>query len=166
MRRLTKRKGCFQSPLRQPVLNRGRGASRVDAVSWINTQSQKSQLKKRRRAPFTSRHGLTLLEVILSTAIFLGALTAILQIMRIGHESRLSARLDAECALRCETIMGRLVSGLMPFSAEAAPFEDNENWTYAIEIEDGALTDLLMVSVTVQHLANEQPLAAHSGGDA
>lgn len=108
----------------------------------------------------TPRSGLTLLEVILSTAIFLGALTAILQVMRIGHESRLSARLDAECALRCETVMGQVVSGMIPFNADSAAFEDDENWVYAIEIEDGSLADLLMVSVTVQHMANEQPNAS------
>ena len=83
------------------------------------------------------RSGISLLEVLISTAIFLGALTAILQIMRVGHESRLSARLDAEAALRCESLMGEYVSGILPLKAEAAvPFPDSgelsssEAWQY------------------------------------
>jgi general secretion pathway protein I len=107
------------------------------------------------------RSGISLLEVLISTAIFLGALTAILQIMRVGHESRLSARLDAEAALRCESLMGEYVSGILPLKAEAAvPFPDSgelsssEAWQYTTEVEDGGGTSLLKVTVLVEHVVN------------
>ena len=108
------------------------------------------------RTQRTARNGITLLEVILATAIFLGALTAILQLMSLGHESRLSAKLDAEAALRCERVMGRLVSGMDEFVAVSQPFSDNENWTWTTEISDGGAADLLLVSVRVEHTASEQ----------
>ena len=103
-----------------------------------------------------TRRGMTLLEVILATAIFLGALTAILQLMNLGHDSRLSARLDAEAALRCEDKLARIVSGMDEFVADSQPFDDNPNWTWTSEISDGGATDLMLVSVRVQHNATDQ----------
>jgi len=106
----------------------------------------------------SSRQGISLLEVILSTAIFLGALTAIMQIMNVGHDSRIMAKLDAEAAVRCEMIMGEYISGLRDFTAESeTPFEDEEgeNWSYSSTIEDGPGEGLLMLTVTVEHVVNE-----------
>ena len=104
-----------------------------------------------------ARSGLTLLEVIVSTAIFLASFTAIVQIMSIGHDSRLSARLNAEAALRSEALMGELVSGIRPLIAESAQqFEGEENWIYDIEIGDGGGESLLQVVVRVRHMVGEQ----------
>ena len=111
---------------------------------------------RQKHARNPARRGLTLLEVILATAIFLGALTAILQLMSLGHDSRISAKLDAEAALRCESKMGRLVSGMDELVADSQPFEDNENWVWTTEINDGGATDLLLISVRVEHAATEQ----------
>ena len=109
-----------------------------------------------------ARNGITLLEVILSTAIFLGALTAILQVMQLGHESRLSAKLDADAVLRCESIMGKLVSGMLPLaSVSNQAFEEDEgvgNWVYSVEVGDSGSADLLLLTVQVDHvIADQQP---------
>ena len=114
------------------------------------------------------RSGITLLEVLVSTAIFLGALTAILQIMRVGHDSRLSARLDAEAVLRCESLMGEYVAGVKPLNAETAvPFPDTEGssgngqWVYTTEIEDGGGDSLLKITVLVEHVVTERESNAY-----
>ena len=111
------------------------------------------------REPSHSRGGLTLLEVLLATAIFLGALTAIMQVMRVGHDSRISAKLDAEAALRCESVMGELVSGIRPLnSVSGQAFEDDDAWQMTIGVEDGGATSLLLLAVRVDHMANgDQP---------
>lgn len=118
--------------------------------------------KRQHAAANGLRSGITLLEVLLSTAIFLGALTAILQIMRVGHDSRLSARLDAEAALRCESLMAEYVSGIIPLKAEAeTPFPDSDEWQYTLEIEDGGGTSLLKLTVLVQHVVNENQVNSY-----
>lgn len=123
--------------------------SRAGSSSPIVTGARQSGLR--------SRAGLTLLEVLLSTAIFMGALTAIMQLMRIGHDSRLSARLDAEAALRCESLMAELVSGIRPLTPESnAPFEGEENWTYSVNVEAGDGESLLLVSARVDHAVSER----------
>ena len=125
----------------------------------------RSGMQRRRTAPHDSaRSGITLLEVLLATAIFLAALTAILQIMNVGHDSRLSARLDAEAALRCESLMGEYVSGMSPLVAESkTPFADdtNEEWVYSTVIEDGGGESLLLITVIVEHLVNGEQVNSY-----
>ena len=109
------------------------------------------------RVSNADRSGITLLEVLLATAIFMGSLTAILQVMRVGHDSRLSAKLDSEAALRCESKLGELVSGISPLTAESnQPFEDSENWRYSVTVEEGPGDSLLLISVRVEHVIAEQ----------
>ena len=103
------------------------------------------------------RAGITLMEVLLATAIFMGSLTAILQIIQMGHESRLSARLDAEAALRCESLMGEYVAGIAPLTGESnQAFEDSTEWQYTTTVEDAGGDGLLKINVLVKHLANGQ----------
>lgn len=109
----------------------------------------------------TGPRGLTLLEVLVSTAIFLGALTAIMEIMRIGHDSRLSARMDAEAALYCESIMSEIVSGVRPVSDESAQIENQEYWQYSISTEDGGGEGLIQVNVLVEHRVGDNLPAAY-----
>lgn len=110
-----------------------------------------------RATAVSRRAGITLLEVLISTAIFLGAWTAILQIMSIGHDSRLSARLDAEAALRCESLMGEYVSGIAPLTAEAAqPLSGSTEWRYTTTIEEGGGDSLLKLTVQVEHVVNDR----------
>lgn len=102
------------------------------------------------------RSGLTLLEVLVSTAIFLGALTAIMDIMHIGHDSRLSARMDAEAAVYCESIMGEIVSGIRPMADESGSIEDQEYWRYSVTTEDAGGESLVRVNVLVEHAVDDQ----------
>ena len=112
----------------------------------------------------TRRDGITLLEVILATAIFLGSLTAILQLMRLGHDSRISARMEAECALRCESLMGEYVSGIRPLTAESqTPFDDSNGneWTYSTVIDDAEGESLLLITVLVEHMTTDEQVNAY-----
>lgn len=103
------------------------------------------------------RSGLTLLEVLLATAIFLGSITAIMQVLRIGHDSRISAKLDAEAAVRCESKLGEYVSGITPLVAESdAPFLDSSEWFYTSTLEEGGGESLLKLTVLVEHKPNGQ----------
>jgi hypothetical protein len=117
----------------------------------------KSSERRTRGLSSADRSGITLLEVLLATAIFMGSLTAILQVMRVGHDSRISAKLDSEAALRCESLMGELVSGISPLTSESnQPFTDSENWRYSVTVEEGPGESLLLISVRVEHVIAEQ----------
>jgi general secretion pathway protein I len=114
----------------------------------------------------TSRRGLSLLEVLVSVAIFLGALTAILYALGLGQRSELSARLQSEAVLRCEAVMAEFISGVREAEAsDGNPFDDDEtgNWTWTAQVEGGPGADLLQVTVVVEHRpGGSEPNAAFS----
>jgi type II secretion system protein I len=106
-----------------------------------------------RNAP-SRRSGLTLLEVLVSTAIFLGALTAIMQLFALGNQAELMARLDSEAILRCESKMGELICGLEPLNnGTGQQFDDAApGWTYDVVVDATGTEGLLQVTVTVNHV--------------
>lgn len=109
-------------------------------------------MQSRRRQSGHHRSGLTIIEVIVATAIFLGALGVIIQIMNLGDSARVSATLDAEAALRCESVMGEIVSGvrtMVPVSQE--PFEDSDRWKATVFVEDGGGDSLMKITVITEH---------------
>ena len=110
------------------------------------------------------RSGLSLLEVLISVAIFLGALTAIMQLLNSGQQSEVSARLKTEATLRCEAKMAEFVSGIEEaVSSDKQKFPDDEigNWQWSAEVSNGNATSLLKITVTVEHLPDgKNPNAA------
>lgn len=115
-------------------------------------------------APDSHRSGLTLLEILVSTAILSASVAAIMQVLSVGHNSRLRALLDAEATLRCESMMGELVAGVRPLaSSESTPFDDNANWLWSATVSDQGSTSLLQVDVVVEHVpSNDRPNASAS----
>lgn len=104
------------------------------------------------------RRGLTLLEILVSTAILVGSVTAIMQVLTVGHNSRMKAVLDAEAILRCESKMGELLAGVLAMTSSGAePFEDNSNWAWTANVSDQGSTSLLQVEVVVEHTPSSGP---------
>lgn len=110
------------------------------------------------------RSGLSLLEIIISVAIFMASLAAIMEGLQIGRRSELSARLQSEAVLRCETVMGEILSGVREASsAQGNSFDDDEtgNWEWTAEVTEAGTTGLLQVTVLVEHRpGGEEPNAA------
>ena len=98
------------------------------------------------------RPGLTLLEILVSTAILVASLTVIMQVLNVGHNSRLNAVLDAQAIIRCESLMGELLSGVRPLvTSGAEPFNDDPKWTWTASVSDQGSTSLLLLEVVVAH---------------
>lgn len=105
--------------------------------------------------PGTSRDGLTLFEVVLSLAIFLGALSAISQLTSTGMRAALQSRLQTQAVLRCESKLAELLAGVEEMeNAEDVPFRDHPNWAWSVDVADGPLDNLLALTVSVSHTAN------------
>ena len=100
-----------------------------------------------------SRRGLTLFEVVLSLAIFLGALTALSQLAHNGSRAAVQARFQSQAILRCESKLAEVTAGVVPLEAvEGASFEDDpEHWTWSLAVEQGPHDDLLALAVTVRY---------------
>ena len=98
------------------------------------------------------RSGLTLLEVLVSTSIFVASLVGIMQILAMGHRSRMDSVLETEAALRCETVFAELLSGVHPLAGTSEQnFEDDADWIWSATVVEQGHTSLLQVEVTVQY---------------
>ena len=98
------------------------------------------------------RAGLTLLEVLLSLGLFLGALAALSQLWYGGVRASVQARLMTQAILRCESKLNEVVAGAVPLqSTSDTPFGDDANWTWSLQVAPGPHTDALLVTVRVSH---------------
>lgn len=104
--------------------------------------------------PNPRRNGITLLEVLIALAIFLGALAVIGQIVSTGSQAAMSAQLKAESVRRCETVLAETLSGVIPLQSASGTFEDDPQWSWTVSVQDGAATDLLTVEAAVSRNGN------------
>lgn len=114
----------------------------------------------RRRTEPSSRIGrsaITLFEVVLALAIFLGAFAAIGQVLRTGTASSIRAQLTSTAALRCERVMNDVLAGVLPMQSIArTPFEEDPNWVYTVNVLDGGVPNLLIVETVVERQGTRQ----------
>ncbi len=99
-----------------------------------------------------SRQGLTLLEVLLSLGLFLGALAALSQLWYGGVRASVQARLSTQAILRCESKLNEVVAGAVPLqSMTDTPFEDDATWTWSLQVLPGPHANVLLLVVNVSH---------------
>ena len=98
------------------------------------------------------RGGLTLLEVLLSLGLFLGALAALSQLWYGGVRASVQARLATQAILRCESKLNEVVAGAVPLqSTTDTPFEDDSTWTWSLQVLPGPHANVLLLIVNVSH---------------
>ena len=98
----------------------------------------------------TGRSGLSLLEVILSLTIFVGAVSALSQLSTNGTTAAITARLETQAILRCESKLAEVAAAIEPIDEVIEEsFADEEDWTWSLTSSAGSHTDTLLITVTV-----------------
>jgi len=98
------------------------------------------------------RTGMTLLEVFIALAIFIGALAVITQIVSTGSRAAVQAQLQTDAVLRAETVMAEAVAGVIALqSASGQAFSDDPDWTWSLTVAEGSHIDTLQLTVVVNH---------------
>jgi Tfp pilus assembly protein PilV len=121
------------------------------------TFQQRSALVGISRPTKASRAGISLLEVVLALGIFLGAIAALSQLSSTGMRTAVSARLQTQAILRCESKLAELVAAIEPLDdVTDQPFEDDENWTWTLVSVAGPHADLLNLTVSVRYEGGNQ----------
>ena len=108
----------------------------------------------------TKRRGLSLLEAILATGIFIASMALIGELLQLGLLATRSNRETTIALLRCESKMEELVAGIesLELVDEAIPFPEDPNWQWMVEVEPTEVEGLLWVSVVVERLdENDEP---------
>jgi type II secretion system protein I len=107
------------------------------------------------RSARASRHGFTLLELILALTILCGAVAALGEACRNGMRYAQYARDITQAQLLCESKLAEITAGVTPAEAqESVPFEATEDeaeseWLYSIEVTPLDDEGLIQVRVTV-----------------
>ncbi len=125
------------------------------ATRGLRTSWRYSRLNCSTQLDRETRKGITLFEVVLALAIFLGATAVIGQVLQNGSRAATRAQLTGDAALRCERRMNEILSGVLPLSSEnRAPFEDSGAWVWTVNVLDSEVIGLLKVEVIVEHLSS------------
>jgi prepilin-type N-terminal cleavage/methylation domain-containing protein len=96
------------------------------------------------------RRGMTLLEVITALAIFLLAMVVFSQIITLGTDTALETQFRGEAAEKCASKLNEVLIGAIPLSSQSdVPFEDDPNWTWSLDAEEGNVANLWNVTVHV-----------------
>ena len=100
----------------------------------------------------SARRGLTLLEVLLSLGLFLGALAALSQLWYGGVRAAVQARLATQAILRCESKLNEVVAGAVPLqSTTDTPFDDDSTWMWSLQVLRGPHANVRLLVVNVSH---------------
>lgn len=95
--------------------------------------------------------GFTLLEVVIAVAVLLGAITALFQLINVGHRSSIQSKLRSDAVLIAETKMNEAVGGIIEMqSSSEEELEDYPGWLWSLTVDDAGLDGLLQVTVTVR----------------
>src|SRR5262245_14727536 len=105
-----------------------------------------------RMAPAARRPALTLLEVLLSTAILLIFLTAISQLLDLCTRHALQVQELNQASQLLQSQMNRVICGEVPLSSQGETAVDGDSdWTWSMNCESESTPNLWHVTITVNH---------------
>lgn len=103
------------------------------------------------------RSGLTLLEIVLSLAIFVAALAALAQLATNGTRATVIARLKTQATIRCEAKLNEVLAGAEQMASRSnTPFPDDSHWTWSQVVTPSSHKELVQLDLTVSHQGNSK----------
>jgi len=99
----------------------------------------------------TQRRGLTLLEVLVSLAIFLIALGALQHLMTLCSDMAMTIHQKSQAARLAQSLLNEVSAGIMPIqsSVQSAEVMDDPDYMYSMASEASVISGLYTVTVTV-----------------
>src|SRR4029077_10005747 len=85
-------------------------------------------------------------------AVFLISYIAIWELMNRAGDEALDLTYRNEATRVAQSALARIMIGDLPMQAQGeAPYDDEQDYNYTVSVEEGAVTNLSIVSVTVSH---------------
>jgi len=113
-----------------------------------------------RLRPAARRPGISLLEVLGATAIFLMSIVAIGELMSVSTDQALEVQFRSRATRLCQSKLNEFASGVEQLNgATEGDFEEEEGWSWKAEVtNDGSAANLYKVQVTVTHDSPRGPV--------
>ena len=109
------------------------------------------------------RDGITLLEVLLSMAIFLLAMTALTQLMDIGTIAALDATFQSDGNRLAQSKLAEIEAGVIPPDlGSGGTFDAEPAWSWEMQSSPWSVPNLYTVTVTVSRTSGRTVKVAHS----
>jgi len=103
-----------------------------------------------RHTPAQPRSGLSLLEVLLSLAIFLLSLVALGQLVSFGSDRARDVQYLSIASVKAQSKLNEVVAGAVSMTgAGESTFDDDPDWSWAMTADADATPSLFRVTVTV-----------------
>jgi type II secretory pathway pseudopilin PulG len=98
---------------------------------------------------------MTLLEVMLATAILAMSMAALGQLTFNGVDAALRTKMESEAAIRCRSVINEILSGsLTPTHQTEQHFRDTSDWTWSVSVRPDTIRTMTLMTVTVRHASN------------
>ena len=96
------------------------------------------------------RAGLTLLEVLLSLAIFLFAIVALLRLVTNATQRAAYAERKQQATYLCQSKLNEFAAGVLPLASQGAtPFDEDADWQWSADAGQDDVSNLWRIQVTV-----------------
>ena len=122
--------------------------------------------RRRCRQPSSriARSGLTLFEVVLALAVFLGTLAALSQLTSTGTRAAAWAQLQTQAVIRCESKLAEIIAGVEKAeTVRTVKYIDDPKWNWSLLIKPTSHPDLIDLEVTVQRVVkHSQDVVTHT----
>ena len=111
-----------------------------------------------RRGTAGGRPALTLIEVLVALAIFLLSFAAITRLVTFAGQRALDARRTEEAARLARSKFAEVFAGVVPLqSSDDSPFDEDPDYTWSLTADEGTLSELWVVTVTVKRKGDDGP---------
>jgi Tfp pilus assembly protein PilV len=98
------------------------------------------------------RPGLSLMEVLVALTVFLIALIGLGKLAIIGSDRALETQDQIRAAQLCQSKMAELLVGAVSLNGQTdVPFDEDPDWTWSLEADQGNVSGLWNVTLRVKH---------------
>jgi Tfp pilus assembly protein PilV len=98
-----------------------------------------------------ARKGLSLMEVVIAVAIFLMSIVALGSLINSAQERAIQAAHRSQAARLCQSKLNEVIAGVLPLESQGeTTFDEDPDFTWAVEAEPGTITNLYNVRVVVR----------------
>lgn len=105
---------------------------------------------RRQESAAGRRRGLSIIEVLLASGIFLMAVVAICRLVDMGTDRETDARLSTQAARLAQTRLASVEAGETPLTATQGAFDGTDaHWTWQLTSEAAGPPNLYLITVTV-----------------
>jgi hypothetical protein len=104
------------------------------------------------------RHGISLLEVILATAILLGCVMVLSRLAFLARRHAIGSEDRTQSQLLCQNLMDELLAGIRPLESVSPTETEDGQWVYEIDLQRRGNPLLVAITVTVARLEEDELL--------